>query len=144
MHKIGEKFVIEIGDIIDGFDTGSPQYIIKGFDKLIFDDKGLKRLQSLDSSDIEIVDFVWNIAHDIMELPITERAKIFNVSKNRTSFKELSEKFSFEEALKKYNEYLIDKDRELREEEIKDDVVNLCAKYSCTFDEIKEIFMGEK
>lgn len=45
-HKyfVGDKFVIEIGHSYWSPTTGS-RYFIKGFDTLVFDDKGLERLE---------------------------------------------------------------------------------------------------
>lgn len=44
MAQVGDKFVIEIGEITKGAESGKPKYRIKGFDNLVFDDNGLKRL----------------------------------------------------------------------------------------------------
>ena len=46
--KVGDKFVIEVAEIIKGGETGCNQYRIKGFDKLFLDDKGLSFLESFD------------------------------------------------------------------------------------------------
>lgn len=44
MAQIGDKFVIEIAEVFPGAESGKPKYRIKGFDNLVFDDNGLKRL----------------------------------------------------------------------------------------------------
>ena len=44
MYKAGDKFIIEIEEVFTGKVTGYPQYRIKGFDKLIMDDRGLVKL----------------------------------------------------------------------------------------------------
>lgn len=41
---VGDKFVIEVGHVYWSPDIGN-KYFIKGFDTLVFDDKGLKRLE---------------------------------------------------------------------------------------------------
>ena len=46
MHKKGEKFVIEIDDIMTG-DNGEILYKIKGFNSLVFDDYGLDQIGKL-------------------------------------------------------------------------------------------------
>lgn len=43
-YHIGDKFVIEIGSEVYSPPRGS-RYFIKGFDTLVFDDKGLDRLE---------------------------------------------------------------------------------------------------
>ena len=46
MAQVGDKFVIEIGEITKGAESGQTKYRIKGFDGLFFDEKGLKKLSS--------------------------------------------------------------------------------------------------
>ena len=41
--KVGDKFVIEVGEIIPD-KNGKPLYRIKGFNALVFDDVGINRL----------------------------------------------------------------------------------------------------
>lgn len=41
--KVGDKFVIEVGEIIPD-KNGKPLYKIKGFNTLVFDDVGISRL----------------------------------------------------------------------------------------------------
>lgn len=43
-YKVGDKFVIEIGHSYWSPTLGN-RYFIKGFDTLVFDDKGLDRLE---------------------------------------------------------------------------------------------------
>lgn len=47
-YRVGDKFVIEIAECLNGAESGYDRYRIKGFDNLIFDDKGLKRLENYD------------------------------------------------------------------------------------------------
>lgn len=115
--KVGDKFVIEIADVIKGGETGNNQYRIKGFDKLFLDDKGLSFLESYDDADFAFrdgcvygADIAWDFAHSIMEIPIHERAKMFNISKNTACFKDISEKFTLGEAMEKYNNRNINTD----------------------------------
>lgn len=123
--NVGDKFIIEVAEVMPGGNTGSPQYRIKGFDKLFFDDKGLKMLEKIDSYEFSSKTFddgckfgaegVWQIANEIMNIPIHERAALFGVSHNRASFKDLSSKFSIYDAIKVYekwkNEKKTDADR---------------------------------
>ena len=108
--KIGDKYIIEIAEIINGGETGSPQYRISGFDKVFFDDKGLKILEKSNEDNLDYACKVgmlgaWDLAHRIMEIPIHDRAKIFGISHNQASFKDISANFTVEEAYKKYKEY---------------------------------------
>lgn len=41
---VGDKFVIEVGHVYWSPDIGN-RYFIKGYDTLVFDDKGLNRLE---------------------------------------------------------------------------------------------------
>lgn len=43
MANVGDKFIIEIGDVV-----GDNLYKIKGFNALVFDDNGLKKLRKYD------------------------------------------------------------------------------------------------
>ena len=44
-HK-GDRFVIEIAESFKGAESGATKYRIKGFDSLVFDDKGVSKLTS--------------------------------------------------------------------------------------------------
>ena len=46
MASVGDKFVIEIGEVTKGVESGQTKYRIKGFDGLFFDEKGLQKLSS--------------------------------------------------------------------------------------------------
>lgn len=46
--KLGDKFIIEIGEIFNGAESGQTKYRIKGFDNLVFDDKGIMKLTSFE------------------------------------------------------------------------------------------------
>ena len=43
-YKVGDKFIIEIGSLYWNPQMGN-RYFIKGYDTLVFDDKGLNRLK---------------------------------------------------------------------------------------------------
>ena len=42
--SVGDKFVIEIGEVFIGAESGKIRYRIKGFESLFFDEKGLEKL----------------------------------------------------------------------------------------------------
>lgn len=42
--NVGDKFEIEIAEVFKGAESGNDKYRIKGFDNLVFDDKGLEKL----------------------------------------------------------------------------------------------------
>ena len=44
MAKVGDRFIIEIGEVTKGAESGQTKYRIKGFDGLFFDERGLQRL----------------------------------------------------------------------------------------------------
>ena len=48
MYKAGDRFIIEIEEVFTGKATGYPQYRIKGFDKLVMDDRGLVKLSKFE------------------------------------------------------------------------------------------------
>lgn len=134
--KVGDKFVIEVAEIIKGGETGCNQYRIKGFDKLFLDDKGLSFLESFDEDEVFQdgclfgADTIWEFAHDIMEMPIAERAKVFNVSENTACFKDISEKFTVGQAMAKYNDYRANID-------VQQALSNLVEKYDFSLDDLK-------
>lgn len=108
--KVGDKYVIEIDEIIKGGCTGNNQYRVKGFDKVFFDDKGLSILEKYNSEEyFDGYDFginvAWTLANNIMEIPIKERAKLFNCSLNKVSFVEICKKHSINEIMSIYNTY---------------------------------------
>lgn len=43
-YKVGDRFIIEIGEVLDSA-NGEPKYGIKGFSSLFFDDRGLKMIK---------------------------------------------------------------------------------------------------
>ncbi len=43
-YSVGDSFEIEIGEVFKGPESGNDKYRIKGFDNLVFDDKGFDRL----------------------------------------------------------------------------------------------------
>ena len=44
MPAVGDKYVIEIAETFRGAESGQLKYRIKGFDNLVFDEKGIRRL----------------------------------------------------------------------------------------------------
>lgn len=48
-YHIGDTFKIEIAEVFQGAESKNDKYRIKGFDSLVFDDKGLDRLERLNS-----------------------------------------------------------------------------------------------
>lgn len=44
-YNVGDKFEIEIGEVFKGAESGNDKYRIKGFDSLVFDDKGLDKIR---------------------------------------------------------------------------------------------------
>ena len=55
MAIVGDKYIIEIAEVFPGAESGQPKYRIKGFDNLVFDDNGLKRLDNINK--------VYNVAY---------------------------------------------------------------------------------
>jgi hypothetical protein len=49
---VGAKFVIEIGEVFLGAESGQIKYRIKGFDNLVFDGPGLNKLQHVADTDL--------------------------------------------------------------------------------------------
>lgn len=48
-YHIGDIFKIEVAEVFQGAESKNDKYRIKGFDNLVFDDKGLDRLEKLNS-----------------------------------------------------------------------------------------------
>ncbi len=48
-YKVGDTFKIEVAEVFQGAESKNDKYRIKGFDSLVFDDKGLARLEQLNS-----------------------------------------------------------------------------------------------
>ena len=48
-YKVGDEFKIEVAEVFQGAESKNDKYRIKGFDSLVFDDKGLARLEQLNS-----------------------------------------------------------------------------------------------
>lgn len=140
--KVGDKFIIEIGSVIQGAHTGSDQYIVKGFDKLILDDKGLKQLKHYSDDDYE--DFyklgmknAWKIASKIMEIPIKIRAQIFNVSINKACFADISQKYTIEQAEDILNNYYNIEHEKDRRSEIQEKLEEFAKENGYTMVEVK-------
>lgn len=140
--KVGDKFIIEIADVIDGGETGCPQYRIKGFDKVFFDDKGLGILEEYFDNDFNAAcrigaEAVWKMAHEIMEIPIDERAEMFGISHNQACFKDISAKFDVYDAAEKfYNN--VGKQKEInRRDEIQNKLAEFAEENGFSMSEIK-------
>lgn len=48
--KVGDKYIIEIGEKFTGAESMQARYRIKGFDSLVFDKKGLDRLEPVEKA----------------------------------------------------------------------------------------------
>ena len=46
-YHIGDTFKIEVAEVFQGAESGNDKYRIKGFDNLVFDEKGLNRLEPI-------------------------------------------------------------------------------------------------
>lgn len=53
MVNKGDKFVIEIGEVLKGTDNGAKLYRIKGFNSLVFDKNGIDKLEKCNENEIE-------------------------------------------------------------------------------------------
>lgn len=51
--NVGDKFEIEIAEVFKGAESGNDKYRIKGFDNLVFDDKGLEKIKQTYKSEVE-------------------------------------------------------------------------------------------
>lgn len=115
-YDIKDKFIIKIGHIAEDDVIGS-RYYIKGFDTLVFDDKGLDRLEEYDTSGIEDTAYhqgylrglndAWETAKKIVLNRIDgglydkDLIKIFSVGNIDTIFKS----FNVFEAVKRVERY---------------------------------------
>ena len=56
MAKVGDKFIIEIGEVFKATGTymacGESLYRVKGFNSLVFDDNGLNRLEKYEPTHV--------------------------------------------------------------------------------------------
>lgn len=94
MAKVGDKFLIEIGEVYETLENGASVndeqigkptflYRIKGFNSLVFDEDGLSRLQQVNIETAQELaylrglDDVWECARKIQLLSGDERYKIF-------------------------------------------------------------------
>ena len=59
MTSVGDLFVIEIAEIFKGAESGYTKYRIKGFDNLIFDDKGISKLEKIEDFNEKIDIRAW-------------------------------------------------------------------------------------
>ncbi len=51
--KVGDKYIIEVAEKFMGAESMKARYRIKGFDSLIFDKKGLDRLEPVKTTNVE-------------------------------------------------------------------------------------------
>lgn len=60
--NVGDKFEIEIAEVFKGAESGNDKYRIKGFDNLVFDDKGLEKMKQITKAErpMGIGDVVYN------------------------------------------------------------------------------------
>lgn len=75
MANVGDKFVVEIGDIFE--QDGETLYRIKGFKSLVFDENGLKKLVSLEEA--TNVNEVWELIKFLNNTKYEDIEKIFDV-----------------------------------------------------------------
>lgn len=69
--NVGDKFEIEIAEVFKGAESGNDKYRIKGFDNLVFDDKGLEKIR--DSASKAKTEY--NVG-DIVYIPEDERCAV--------------------------------------------------------------------
>lgn len=69
--NVGDKFEIEIAEVFKGAESGNDKYRIKGFDNLVFDDKGLEKIRSGASKG----ETKYNVG-DIVYIPEDERCAV--------------------------------------------------------------------
>jgi len=43
--NVGDEFIVEIAEVFKGAESGNDRYRIKGFDSVVFDERGLKKLK---------------------------------------------------------------------------------------------------
>lgn len=56
-YKVGDRFIIEIGEIYHNDDGGAPLYRVKGFNSLVFDESGLSKLQKIEAVGAQETEF---------------------------------------------------------------------------------------
>lgn len=69
--NVGDKFEIEIAEVFKGAESGNDKYRIKGFDNLVFDDRGLEKIRSGASKEKT----KYNVG-DIVYIPEDERCAV--------------------------------------------------------------------
>lgn len=75
MSQVGDKFVIEIGDIFEHDDE--TLYRIKGFNSLVFDENGMKKLVPIEEA--TNVNEVWELVKFLNNTKYEDIEKIFDV-----------------------------------------------------------------
>ena len=53
-YKVGDRFEVEIKDVLSSCTDGKTRYLIKGFSSLTFDDYGLDRLKQIKPEEPEV------------------------------------------------------------------------------------------
>ena len=56
-YKVGDRFIIEIGEIYYNDAGGAPLYRVKGFNSLVFDGSGLSKLQKIEAVGAQETEF---------------------------------------------------------------------------------------
>lgn len=109
--KIGDKFIIEIGEIFKGINNATNLYRIKGFKSLVFDTQGIDKLKKYDDDGIECsyqkgLNDAWATAKKVMlaeedgGLSFAQLYQIFNTDKIKSIFN-----YTAEQVIKKIEEY---------------------------------------
>ena len=123
--KVGDKYIIEIGEIIRGYgnnpevedlaNVSEPIAKIKGFNTLMFNQYGLDKLEQYDETDAQVEhlcgqDFAWNVAKSLFDLDPKELEKIFG---EKMWVEDVIRTYSPEEVEEKVKEWLKTKAEEV-------------------------------
>ena len=107
MAKKGDKFIVEISDVFQN-DTGFRLYRAKGFNSLVFDDKGINKLQKFNAAAIQEEAYAagmrdaWEAARKIeCSIPIKDIVGLFQTDMPG----EIYENFTPRDAMTKIAEY---------------------------------------
>ena len=126
MIGVGDKFIIEIDKTFE--QDGEKLFRAKGFKSLVFDQKGLDKLEmfqdeykvSIDSARIAGQDEAWKLAHNLYSnVTPADIREIFEIPKDsiRNPFSVVLDKLTAKEAIEKYSDWTEAKKKE--EDEIK-------------------------
>ena len=143
MISVGDKFIIEIDKVFE--QDGENLYRIKGFKSLVFDEYGLKMLRrfqdeyrvNIEAAHIAGQDEVWKLAKNLYyNVSPDEIREIFEIPTDLICIplNEAMEKFTANEAINRYNEFMKANPAAKDEAEIKvgDVVKHKYKKYSET------------